>query len=75
MTAPGIRSIAWSPDGKTIAYTAASPADPSGKTDLFFVEVDGSVPVTVGGDSGSEGFLAWSPDGRQLAVLVFDNDE
>ncbi|MEP6640153.1 MAG: hypothetical protein ABJC39_12460 [Chloroflexota bacterium] len=73
VTAPDIRSIAWSPDGKTIAYTATSATDPSGKTDLYFVEVDGSDPVAIGVDSpGSEGFLAWSPDGSQLAVLVFD---
>ncbi len=75
VTAPSIRDLAWSPDGRTIAYTAANTADPAAARDLYFVNADGSDPVVIQPNSpGSESFLAWSRDGRYLAVLVYDDD-
>jgi len=64
--------VAWSPDGRELAYTAPE----SGAQQIFVVGADGSNPHRVG-DPSLEGHDAtWSPDGTLLAFVGghFDND-
>jgi WD40-like Beta Propeller Repeat len=54
----GFSSIAWSPDGRRIAYKASTPRD-----SIFLIGVDGRRRVRL-----TDGDLpTWSPDGRRLA--------
>jgi dipeptidyl aminopeptidase/acylaminoacyl peptidase len=63
---PNLYAVAWSPDGRTIAYTTS--ADLQGDLELWWIEVDGAQPrrVNVDGAAGY-GQTAWSRDGRSLA--------
>jgi len=56
--------IAWSPDGKAIAYTGL-------RGPIWLVDPDGANPRRLGGDDGR--FikdLDWSPDGRQIVYAT-----
>ena len=54
----GSPGIAWSPDGRRIAYEANAPRD-----SIFLIGVNGRGKVAL-----TDGELpAWSPDGRRLA--------
>jgi Tol biopolymer transport system component len=53
---------AWSPDGRTIAYTAAG--------DVFLAGSDGSNPQKIWTSEGTAQFPAWSPDGRRLRLSI-----
>ena len=71
--------IAFSPDGKRIAY--ARDNDPEvGKYRLLSADLGGSdekilqIAPLVGGASGP-GFMAWSPDGEKLALDLFQPDD
>jgi len=67
-TSGRIHSIAWSPDGRAIAYVAGSSDQPD-NTDVYLVRADGSdLRALDPGSAGSERQPAWSPDGRMLAV-------
>jgi Tol biopolymer transport system component len=59
------RTPAWSPDGKRIAFTRATPAD----CRILLVSALGGPekPLAPCGDSEYRR-LAWSPDGRWLAL-------
>jgi TolB protein len=65
----------WSPDGSKIAFTefvqTGSSLEPQGSqhTDIFVMNQDGSglFQLTHTGHSG--GYMAWSPDGTQLAEV------
>lgn len=63
--------IAWSPDGKSLAYMAATAATP---TALKVVSASGDSPRTIAtlppdiGGSYGDPTVSWSPDGRYLAV-------
>ena len=67
--------IAFSPDGKRMAYTRAN--DPEiGKDRLLSADLSGNdekvlrvVPI-----AESSGFLTWSPDGQELALSRFQPD-
>lgn len=64
--------LAWSPDGKSLAFAGARPPEPPANSrqdfDLYVVPLDGSAPprsvVTGAGDQDAPAF---SPDGRLLA--------
>jgi len=57
---------AWSPDGRTIAYTSG--------TDLLLMDADGSNSRKTWTADGQAGVPRWSPDGRRIRVSVGDPD-
>ncbi len=66
-------ALAWSPDGRFLAYSAVHLPDaramPTGS--VMLVRLNGLNPrVVVQWSGGLVGQIAWSPDGRQLAVVV-----
>jgi Tol biopolymer transport system component len=64
-----VLDVAWSPDGKTLAYSRTLPAtDPSARSDaLLTISVSGGAPSQrlVARDAGLLG-ITWWPDGRGL---------
>jgi len=55
---------AWSPDGKSIAYSS----DKAGTEDLYILDVSsGSEKRVTSLDNSAEVSAAWSPDGKKLA--------
>lgn len=63
--------VAWSPDGRQVAFTRAAPGSPNGEIDV--VGADGAnlrALVPIGVDP------VWSPDGQSLAYAVLgDTDD
>jgi WD40 repeat protein len=67
----GYRLLAFAPDGKGLAGAPAF-EDPRGKGAVTFLDADGK--VTAEGAAGSAATqLAFSPDGKTLAVRLLDN--
>lgn len=64
------RWAAWSPDGKTIAYTRS---DSSGRQ-IFLINTDGSNPrpLRTADPNFVDDAAAWSPDGSRLAFSAFN---
>jgi tricorn protease len=65
-TTPGVheRDVAWSPDGKNIAYIS----DKTGEDEIYIQKQDGSadaVQITKNADTYKYG-VAWSPDSKKL---------
>jgi dipeptidyl aminopeptidase/acylaminoacyl peptidase len=72
-------SATWSPDGKHIAFTMRSPEFFSGKLEIVSFQPEAAAigdPATLytapedRGGSWSLGKPVWSPDGKQLAVVL-----
>ncbi|MEU7384043.1 prolyl oligopeptidase family serine peptidase [Streptomyces sp. NPDC042207] len=65
-----VTEVAWSPDGRWIAYTTAPGG--SGHTRVLCVRPDGTGRrVLAGGEPGSSAYLGcWTRDGSALAVTV-----
>ena len=65
----GPHPIAFSPDSKTICFTAVT--DPAEATstngDLFEIDVNGGTPRRLTTNSGFDGAPAYSPDGKTIA--------
>jgi Tol biopolymer transport system component len=55
---------AWSPDGRTIAYTVGA--------ELFLAGTDGADPRRIWTAAGNLYFPVWSPDGRRMRLSVID---
>jgi Tol biopolymer transport system component len=55
---------AWSPDGRTIAYTAGA--------GLFLAGTGGTNPRKLWTSGGEAFYPAWAPDGRRLRLSVFE---
>ena len=68
-----VTSLAWSPDGRTIAY-AAFGAGVAGRGALFVMNTDGSNIQQIGQPLGwySVRGIAWSPDGSKLGLALSD---
>lgn len=71
--APG--SPTWSPDGRTIAFSAFQPdpsaPEPGGDRDVWVTNADGSEPRLLVRTPGLwESEVDWSPTGRQLVVTA-----
>lgn len=64
---------AWSPDGRTLAFTAATDprADLTVRSAAYTVDADaaGAQPVLVGARDGFAGTVGWTPDGAALLVV------
>jgi Tol biopolymer transport system component len=54
----------FSPDGKTIAFSAITPMD------VWLVATDGGAPRRLTSFLEDEPYPAWSPDGQQLAIVA-----
>ncbi len=67
---PGaIVAVAWSPDGRTIAY--AMEADLSSQYQIFLMDVDGTNQRQLtNGMEGIGGSLSWSPDSQSLLIYA-----
>jgi TolB protein len=62
-------SPAWSPDGRTIAFSRlASPSLPIEQAELYLADADGSNIRALGARGVSP---SWSPDGRRIAFVSF----
>jgi TolB protein len=59
-------SPAWSPDGKTIAFTCFKRRNP----DLYLTNVHDKKQRLFLGAAGLNAAAAWSPDGRKLALMM-----
>jgi dipeptidyl aminopeptidase/acylaminoacyl peptidase len=71
----GASNIAWSPDGRTVAFTTdrRPEADTIPRGSIWSVDVDAEAPnsrqvLALGGPADK---AAWSPDGRWLAAVGF----
>ena len=60
--------VAWSPDGRTLAFLSDAAAPP--RLQIYAADVDGrEAPRRLTSVAGQLAHLRWSPDGKQLAVL------
>jgi Tol biopolymer transport system component len=67
----GVQSAAWSPDGRTIAFST-SLGVPFGQASIYRMNADGSNIAPIYVPSGDTGALypAWSPDGSHVAFAI-----
>jgi Tol biopolymer transport system component len=61
----GVRRMAFSPDGKYLAYDLP-PAEDSEQRDLFLMDVDGSRETPLMAHPANDVVLGWTPDGKYL---------
>jgi Ca2+-binding RTX toxin-like protein len=73
----GVHDVAWSPDGKRVAFTAVSDdPEPEGNednsfvTELYVANADGSDVQRLTFNDSGERSPSWSPDGKWLSVLT-----
>ena len=57
---------AWSPDGTKLSFFSAREG-PTGDTEIFVMNADGSGQTPVTDNDGFEFDSAWSPDGSRIA--------
>ena len=59
---------AWSPDGRTLAYSASPSEAEIAGSDVWVTQVGGGSPINRTADhAGLDAFPSWSPDGTQIA--------
>jgi Tol biopolymer transport system component len=63
---PGEYSPAWSPDGRTIAFSRSCSAVIINGEEIWTMHADGSDPVRLTGHCGGADSPAWSPDGSTI---------
>jgi dipeptidyl aminopeptidase/acylaminoacyl peptidase len=68
---PRMSSLDWSPDGSRIAYLLG---DDTTAPSLVVVALDGTGPAVLFPNLTSATGVAWSPDGKQLAIVYLADD-
>ncbi|MEP6569530.1 MAG: hypothetical protein ABJC10_07135 [Acidobacteriota bacterium] len=63
---PGLRAVAWSPDGAKIAFTSYLSAYPF-NTEIYVMNADGSNQINLTNNQGWDESPTWSPDGARIA--------
>jgi len=58
----GMNMLAWSPDGKKLAFNVLS-----GNSEIYIVDADGTNLTNITNNSSRDESPAWSPDGHRLA--------
>lgn len=66
--------LTWSPDGGRLAFVATLADSPSGTSEVFTIDADGSNLVQVTKNDVDDDSPAWSPDGTRLAVRMAEVD-
>jgi Tol biopolymer transport system component len=61
-----VNTLAWSPDGNTIAFSGTA----GGISDLYALQLSDGVVRQLTNDKFADLHPAWSPDGRQLAFIT-----
>jgi Tol biopolymer transport system component len=62
----------WSPDGKEIAFTGATPG---GRVTIYSIPAEGGIPHDLVPNFPNPGDLSWSPDGRSLIFGTFPHNK
>ena len=55
-------ALAWSPDGKSLAFVDA-------QFGVTIVDADGSNPQTIKNSGAAGGSFAWTPDSKQITIV------
>ncbi len=75
----GVSDIAWSPDGRTVAFSSARGDDPDLRpwTSIWAVDVDApqAKPREIAAPGGWINHPAWSPDGRWIVGIGLTQPE
>ncbi len=70
----GVSSPRWSPDGRTIAFTAESGEGENAQTQIFLLRMDGGEARRITNASEGVDAFVWSPSGSRIAYLAADPD-
>jgi len=63
-------SLVWAPDGSTLYFVATPEAEPpSANFEIWSLPADGTEPVQLTDDPGSDGGISVSPDGATIAFF------
>ncbi|MDV7390693.1 hypothetical protein RZS08_05035, partial [Arthrospira platensis SPKY1] len=63
-------SLVWSPDGTQIAYVSYERRDGISKPIVYLHNLASGRRIVLANERGSNSSPTWSPDGKQLAVVL-----
>jgi serine/threonine-protein kinase len=67
-----LRNVAWSPDGRSLAFAALEPGVRTGQTHVFVYNVELRTATRQLTFEGTQGWPRWSPDGSRLVYTSSD---